>query len=216
MNTRLNLGCGQTPTPGWRNFDNSPSILLAKLPLLPSIALSLGLLTAQHRKYIDWLRQNRIEWADVSRRIPCRDASVDTIYTSHMVEHLDKWEVQNFLREVKRVLRRKGTLRIAVPNLALYINEYQNDGNADRFIEETRLAVAKPRGFIQRLKYLLTGARHHHWMYDAASLTALLSEAGFTDVRVLPPGQTTIEDPGELNLFERAENSLYVEGKNGD
>jgi hypothetical protein len=98
----------------------------------------------------------------------------------------------------------------------LYINEYQNDGNADRFIEETRLAVAKPRGFIQRLKYLLTGARHHHWMYDAASLTALLSEAGFTDVRVLPPGQTTIEDPGELNLFERAENSLYVEGKNGD
>ena len=38
---RVNVGCGRTPTPGWLNFDNSPSVRLAHLPL--GLVLSRGL-----------------------------------------------------------------------------------------------------------------------------------------------------------------------------
>jgi hypothetical protein len=48
-------------------------------------------------------------------------------------------------------------------------------------------------------------------MYDGASLARLLSEAGFADAAVMPPGKTRIEDPGELDLEERAAESVYVE-----
>lgn len=41
---RINIGCGQTPTNGWENFDNSFSLRLSKIPLLPDILNRLGFL----------------------------------------------------------------------------------------------------------------------------------------------------------------------------
>lgn len=29
---RVNIGCGSSPIAGWRNFDHSPSLLLARIP----------------------------------------------------------------------------------------------------------------------------------------------------------------------------------------
>ena len=34
MPVRLNIGCGMAPTPGWLNYDNSPSVWLARWPVL--------------------------------------------------------------------------------------------------------------------------------------------------------------------------------------
>ena len=48
-------------------------------------------------------------------------------------------------------------------------------------------------------------------MYDAPSLIRLLERHGFREAMTLPTGETTITDPGELNLREREEESLYVE-----
>ena len=53
-------------------------------------------------------------------------------------------------------------------------------------------------------------------MYDEGSLCALLKDAGFVEARALPPGQTTIANPGALNLREREEESLYVEAEKRD
>ena len=49
-------------------------------------------------------------------------------------------------------------------------------------------------------------------MYDGASLSRLMSEAGFADLKVLEAGRTSIPDPGDLNLREREAESVYVEG----
>jgi len=48
-------------------------------------------------------------------------------------------------------------------------------------------------------------------MYDGESLTRLLREAGFENAAVLPPGTTGIPDPGQLDLKERADESVYAE-----
>jgi hypothetical protein len=48
-------------------------------------------------------------------------------------------------------------------------------------------------------------------MYDGESLTRLMRETGFADVAVLPPGSSQITEPGQLDLRERAAESVYVE-----
>jgi len=60
---------------------------------------------------------------------------------------------------------------------------------------------------------LLVGDRHHAWMYDGRSLSRLLADHGFLGPGVLAPGETTIADPGALDLCERADESVYVEAR---
>ena len=102
--------------------------------------------------------------------------------------------------------------RIVVPDLLQCARRYVEE-NKDAFMEATLLAEEKPRGPIALLKCLMVGPRHHLWMYDAASLSRLLQSAGFLDVVELPAASTTIPDPGELNLTEREEGSVYVEAR---
>lgn len=45
------------------------------------------------------------------------DGSVDGVYASHILEHVEQWEVQQALYEVWRVLRPGGVALIVVPDL---------------------------------------------------------------------------------------------------
>ena len=129
-----------------------------------------------------------------------------------MVEHLDRIEVKLFLREAPRVLAPGGIIRIGVPDLRKMVDQYNMEENADAFVEQTLLTSLRPKRFLERLKHVLIGPRHHLWMYDGLSLCRLLSSQGFRDSRIItPPNLTLIPDPGELNLHERADESVYVE-----
>ena len=205
---RLNVGCGMTPTAGWVNFDNSPSVKVARSVLGP---LALALADAGQKKFIRFARDHDVRWA-LAQNLPMPDSSAQVIYTSHMVEHLDAAEAKEVLREFRRVLHPGGVLRVSVPDIRVLVDEYLQTGDADRFIGRTSMVHAKPRGLLAKLKFaLLTGFRRHNWMYDGASLSKLLSDNGFADPIVQPPGQTRIPDPGPLDLHERAASSVYVE-----
>jgi len=208
---RLNIGCGMTPTKGWRNLDNSLSIRIAKWGPLGFFLYKLGLISAPSMDNIRFCQSNNIEWADAARNIPASTDSIDVLYTSHMLEHLDRGEASSFLQEANRVLRSKGIIRIAVPDIKPKINEYIKSNDADGFIESTHMCVARPRTLAQRLRMLFVGTRHHQWMYDGDSLSRLLIKSGFKDPIVLKAGETTINDPGPLNLTERIEESVYIE-----
>ena len=97
----------------------------------------------------------------------------------------------------------------------MIIDNYISNGDADKFISATLLTVPKPLGLLQRIKLTVIGGRHHHWMYDVNSLTKLLRENGFDNVKPLISGQTGIADFGNLNLYERHEESIYVEAARG-
>lgn len=49
-------------------------------------------------------------------RLPLRDASVDTVYSSHCLEHLDDATVARVLAEARRVVRADGRLVIKLPD----------------------------------------------------------------------------------------------------
>lgn len=211
---RVNIGCGATPTEGWVNFDNSLAVRAARLPgVLRALRLT-GVLGKQSLDLAATARAESIEWADAVHRIPCPDGSAEAVYSSHMIEHLDRDEAGRFLTEVRRVLRPGGIVRLAAPDLSLLVDSYLSTRDADDFVLRTYLAQARPGSLLTRLRAVVVGSRHHLWMYDGASLSGLLRRTGFADVTVLPPGETAIADPGSLDLKERVEESVYVEGVN--
>ncbi|UYN93239.1 MAG: methyltransferase domain-containing protein [Enhydrobacter sp.] len=212
MAVRLNIGCGQTPTEGWINYDNSLAVRLAGAPPFAWALGLFGLLDAGNREFAAFARRRNIRWADATRRIPHADGAVDVVYSSHMIEHLDRRQARGFLAECRRVLKSGGLLRLAVPDLCLPVREYLADGNADLFLEQLQFDLDRPHGFGERLRHFLSGGgRNHHWMYDERSIARLVAAAGFDDVRTLPAGSSRIADAGDLDLAERSEESIYLE-----
>ena len=211
--TKINIGCGRSPTLGWKNYDNSPSLKLAKYYFLAKILKKLKLINSTQFELINFCKENKIFWADASKSIPEPDNSVSVIYSSHMFEHLDRREATQFLSECHRVLKPDGVIRIAIPNLEIPINVYLKNKDADEFINSTHLCVDRPQTFREILVFILVGNREHQWMYDGKSLSKKIASCGFVDVKIQPPGQTSILDYGALNLSEREHQSVYVEAK---
>lgn len=56
--------------------------------------------------------------------IPFPDQSFDVIYHSHVLEHFSRLQADFFIRECHRVLRHKGILRIAIPDLEQIVKTY--------------------------------------------------------------------------------------------
>ena len=212
MSNRVNIGCGKAPTNGWINMDNSLAIKLANSPLKYKIARTLGLLNAEQIENIEWNKLNKIKFADATKTLPLKDSSVECIYASHMLEHLPKNGAKIFLKEAKRVLKSGGILRLAVPDLKIAIEEYLKSRDADSFMERILVEPPPISSLKQKLILLITGYRHHQWMYDGVSLSKLFKEIGFNEVEICKSGYTKIHNPDELNLNEHEDHSVYVEG----
>lgn len=208
---RLNVGCGDVPTEGWVNYDNSLAIRLAHWPFVPTVMGKLGWLTPRQQRYIKMVREIGIKYANAVKHIPEADNSVEVLYTCHMIEHLNRSEAEQFLREAHRVLAPNGIIRVALPDLRFHVENYLKDDDADAFIENLYMASPKVEGFSGKLKYLLVGERHHLWMYDGDSLCRLLKQAGFQNPRVVKAGETMIANPGKLDLAERYPESVFAE-----
>lgn len=208
---RVNVGCGASPTPGWLNFDNSLAVRAANWPLAIQLLRQARVLNEYSWEFVQVAKRKNVRFANATTRIPCPDNSADVVYSSHMIEHLDRREAQAFLLEVRRILQPGGIVRVAAPDLARFAEDYSTTGDADGFIAKTHMGLARPVGVLSRIKWGLIGPRHHLWMYDGPSLSKLISDAGFVDVMIMPAGKTNITDPGSLDLEERADESVYVE-----
>lgn len=211
---RINVGCGQAPTEGWRNFDNSLSLRLSKIPFLTKLLSKAGFLESEQYRFIEYARANRIEYGDAVKGLPLPDNSVDTLYSSHMLEHLDQTGAGLFLKEARRVLISGGIIRLVVPDLRKLVQQYLDSGDADTFLSASYLSQSQTGTIAQRLRNLLVGNRYHQWMYDGESLVRLLLLHGFSDPGIQTPGETRIENPELLNLKERLSESIYVEAVN--
>ncbi|OAQ38608.1 hypothetical protein A5893_14440 [Pedobacter psychrophilus] len=56
--------------------------------------------------------------------IPYKNESFEGVYHSHVLEHFNKNDGKEFLKECYRVLKFKGVIRIAVPDLERIVKEY--------------------------------------------------------------------------------------------
>jgi SAM-dependent methyltransferase len=210
---KVNVGCGLSFTPGWLNFDNSFSVRVASWPIISSALTRMGFLAAKSAELAElaeMAQRGSVRFANATR-IPCATGSVAAVYSSHMIEHLDRAEARAFLADVMRVLSPGGVVRIAAPDISRLVQEYVAKGDADEFVASIHMGLSRPSGPRGWARWTLVGPRHHLWMYDGESLTRLLREAGFRDAAVIQPGSTRIAEPGQLDLTERATQSVYVE-----
>ena len=192
---KLHFGCFNCPREGWLNTDVTPHIQVARIPGLAWLLHKAGKLTDQrleeHRRGIF----RSLRHLDITRRWPYRDGSLSTIYSSHVFEHLPLHGARNCLREARRCLRDDGLLRLSMPDLDRFINDYRSE---DSLLWATNFFEANER----------SEKNMHHFMYNFDSLSQLLKEAGFA--RVVRWGYREGECPEVEHLDNRPE-SLFVE-----
>lgn len=93
--------------------------MVLEQPTVAAIKLDIG---CGPNKQPGYIGIDRIEFANVDRvldvreGIPYDSTSVDEVYTSHFVEHLDGLERVAFFNEVCRVLKVGAQCRVIVPN----------------------------------------------------------------------------------------------------
>src|SRR3569623_2866730 len=211
---RLNVGCGATPTPGWLYFDICCSVRGVRNPLLRPTFSVAGLLRDKE-DYIAAIVAHDVRWADAGKHLPVASNSARVVYTSHMLEHMTRDETAGFYAEALRVLMPGGILRVAVPDIDYHVGRYAEHGDPDEFIGGLYMAHEPPRGMRGKIRYAIVGARHHQWKNNGGSMVAALLKAGFAAAKSMPAGETDIVDPGELDLAERAPESVFVEAIKG-
>jgi predicted SAM-dependent methyltransferase len=208
---RLHLGCGSNVVPGWENIDKSPNVRIGRIPGLRAVLARLGALTSAQASA---QFPAGIVPADVLAGLKYPDASVSHVYTSHMIEHMARWQAHDLLRECHRVLVPGGVLRIATPDLAAIVQAYLDgvaeDGPtpADHFMHHMLTFREERENPVRRVARRLVTAPHQ-WVYDAESLGHLLVEAGFSKVVTRTFREA---DFPELDRLEIREDSLFMQG----
>jgi SAM-dependent methyltransferase len=190
---RLNLGSGHDQAPGWTSYDRSRMPLLSRSRFVrggAALAARIGIPAAD--RVLRWPSSVRVR--DLTKGIPHPAGSVDAIYSSHMLEHLEPNDALFVLRECYRVLRPGGTLRIVVPDLKFIVRAYlegkreflrsRAQADADAFLEALNFRPAPRGGIVTRAlrRALRSDDGGHKWMYDEESLILRLREIGFRDV----------------------------------
>ena len=208
---KLHLGCGSTVVPGWENIDKSPSIVLARVPALRRALAIFRVLTPHQANAVF---PSGIVRADVRRGLPYEDATVRYIYSSHMIEHMARWQGLALVKECRRVLTPDGVLRLATPDLAQVVDAYRNGVRgsaataADAFMGGLGTFMEQPGSGVQRLLQRMFVAPHQ-WLYDEQSLTLLLEEADFVDIGVRGLRDSALPD---IALLEHRD-SLFIEAR---
>ena len=150
-------------------------------------------------------------WLDVRSGLPFANQSVESIYSTHMVEHLYPDELENLLRECARVLKPGTGLRLIVPSLRSAVLAYQ-EKKRDWFYDSF------PRHFDSmggRFSNFVFCDGQHRTAFDFGYLEEVLRKAGFNTVQESAEGHSRLYGP-TVPSFEPDDaaglpHALYVE-----
>ncbi|OAN48186.1 hypothetical protein A6A04_05410 [Paramagnetospirillum marisnigri] len=151
----LNIGSGEKPTEGFVNADFYKTRLFAK-----------------------WRRKDKKfdpNWmVDLRRPLKCGDGHFDGIFTEHVIEHMQPMEALVLLRELHRILKPGGVLRLIVPDADIYVRAYLGEVPQD-----FPFADVQDRTDILAQ---LTQEHGHQSIWNAEIMAKVLAAAGFAQV----------------------------------
>lgn len=229
----LNLGCGTRTSAMAVNIDWAPPLRLKASKVGQKVA---PLVVRGPRRELFDAMDGELLPHDLRKGIPFADASVDVVYHSHVLEHIDREFVPGFLAEIKRVLKPGGVHRIVVPDLEIAVRGYlaslqavdAGTGDAARhddfvamLLEQSvrrHAAGSAQQGKVRRAveNAVLGDARKrgetHQWMWDRVNLPAVLDQVGFTDIKVVDHDTSSIPDWASTGLDHEPDGSEYRPG----
>lgn len=185
-----------------------------------AIKLNIGSFTVMHKN--DWINldildlnqyanQNNFIFrqADCSNNIPYQDNNVDLITVSHFIEHLDKYQGKQFLREVLRVLKPGGLIRLTIPDANIICQDYLS-GNISRHASHNE-GVKNSENDTESLFHLLIAG--HKTIYDFNSLSKLLKDTGFVDIEKMEYQKSKSKIIEKENIDMYPELSTHIEAR---
>jgi len=195
-----NLGCGLRCLPGWLNVDGSLTALFGsrRFSFINSILYKLAGASAFYsfQEYDEIIKKNHLLFYDLRNGVPFFDGSLDVIFTSHLLEHLNEWDGLNFISDCYRTLKSNGILRILVPNLDFAMKMY-GEGKVDKML----------RSFFYTSRHY--DFHMHKYNYNFETLKKRLHDAGFKDIQKESFQHGECPNIDFLDIYP--DHSLYVE-----
>ncbi len=164
-------------------------------------------------------------YLNATQTFPFEDNTFDYVYSEHMIEHIPWHNGLFMLKECRRILKPKGTIRIATPDLEVLIGLYVNKSDTvaakyiewitDRYLSNVNTYKGS---FVINNAFRSWG---HQFLYDGDLLELAMQEAGLTNIRRYSLGESNdanlkgIESHGkninnnEMALFE----TMILEGE---
>lgn len=212
---KLHIGCGRNLIEGFINIDNSPSALLSKCNtgLLQALK-KFSLINEDQLEFARTLKRRKKEFVRSNcLRLPLKNDTVEFCYTSHMLGWcLSYDQLSVFFKELHRVLLPGGALRLSFFDFDQKVNEYRQHRNTALFFQQMPLGI-REFNFLTKLKFLFSPNVQNGLPLNAETMTMILEQHDFRDIRILAAGETTIDASlvRHLNLSERAGGTIYVE-----
>lgn len=165
---KLNLGCGDKILEGYVNVD----VVNERAGKSPDVVCDI--------KKLDKFDSNY----------------ADEVMAIHVVEHFDRWDIVEILREWSRVLKPGGKMILECPNLESACKEFLKDP----------INHSKPNQNGQRTMWVFYGdpswrdpLMMHKWGYTPRSLAQVMHEAGLMDLKQ-EPAQYKLREPRDMRV----------------
>jgi len=159
-----------------------------------------------------WINSDRKEGpgidisCDIREGLPLADASIDYAVSIHALPEVPYADLLPVLRELRRVLKPDGVLRLGLPNLEHAVDAYRR-GERDWFlIPDEEMSSLGGKLIAQLVWY-----GYSRTLFVPEFAEELLRKAGFVQVRGLAGGQTASPYPEIVALDDRPQESFFVE-----
>ncbi|HXQ16715.1 MAG TPA: methyltransferase domain-containing protein [Caulobacteraceae bacterium] len=143
---------------------------------------------------------------DFGRPLPFDDGVFDGVFCEHVLEHFTQTDGERLAREVRRILKPGGVLRVIVPDAEFVLRSY--------FEAPAALAAERSGGegtAMEAVNAYFRQRYEHQFMYDWPTLSLTLRRAGFGGIR-----RSCFRDSAgcarlRIDDEKYARESLYVE-----
>jgi predicted SAM-dependent methyltransferase len=142
-------------------------------------------------------RLPRVFFLNTAKPFPLSDATIDYVYSEHLIEHLTYKQGQLMLRECFRILKPGGGIRTATPDLEKYVGLFtpQKSNLQQKYIHWHVDNICPEIGIYQASIVINNAFRKfgHQFLYDFCLLQNALEKAGFVAITRCNVGESDDE-----------------------
>lgn len=143
---------------------------------------------------------------DIRKGLPLESDSVDYAVSIHALPEVAYGDLIPVLRELRRVLKPGGYLRLALPDLGRTMNAYQADDRGYFLVPDEEMKSIGGKLIAQLVWY-----GYSRTLFVPDFVEELLGKSGFREVHHVGFRETTSIYPEIVDLDNRERESLFVE-----